>query len=208
MGKGRGTDMLENDHLILRDFLQSDMEKRIDWEQSETEWQLWDAPWEYEGLTPEERREELEEYIRTMQGWAERCQSLSPDAMRYSFQIVIKEENRYIGWVNAYDIDDAYCYTEGEGHCTVGIDIPDREARGKGFGRQALTLFIDYLLMRGVKEIYTQTWSGNQRMIHIAEKMGFEECDRKKEIRMVRGERYDGLTFRLNKKRYEEYKGR
>lgn len=192
--------MLENDHLILRDFLQSDMEKRIDWEQNETEWQLWDAPWEYEGLTAEERREELEEYIRTMQGWAERCQSLSPDAMRYSFQIVIKEENRYIGWVNAYDIDDAYCYTEGEGHCTVGIDIPDREARGKGYGRQALTLFIDYLLMRGVKEIYTQTWSGNQRMIHIAEKMGFEECDRKEGIRMVRGERYDGLTFRLNLK--------
>lgn len=190
--------MLENDHLILRDFLQSDIEKRIDWEQNETEWQLWDAPWEYEGLTAEEKRLELEEYIRTMQGWAERCQSLSPDAMRYSFQIVVKEENRYIGWVNAYDIDDAYCYTEGEGHCTVGIDIPDGEARGKGFGRQALALFIDYFLIHGIKEIYTQTWSGNKRMIHIAEKMGFEECDRKKGIRMVRGERYDGLTFRLN----------
>ncbi|MDE7239271.1 MAG: hypothetical protein K2N41_06110 [Lachnospiraceae bacterium] len=58
---GKGMHMLENDHLILRDFLQSDIAKRIDWEQNETEWQLWDAPWEYEGLTAEEKRAELEE---------------------------------------------------------------------------------------------------------------------------------------------------
>ena len=196
--------MLENENLILRDFLQADIEKRVYWEQSETEWQLWDAPWEYEGLTAEERRMELEEYIRTMQGWVANSQNLSPEAMRYSFQIALNNDaNTYIGWVNAYDIDDAYCYTESEGHCTVGIDIPDREARGKGFGRQALTMFIDYLLMRGMKEIYTQTWSGNGRMIHIAEKLGFEECNRKKNIRVVRGKHYDGLTFKLNLERYE-----
>lgn len=35
-------------------------------------------------------------------------------------------------------------------------------------------------------------------MIHLAEKLGFEECCRKKALRLVRGQRYDGLTFRLN----------
>lgn len=199
--------MLQNDYLILRDFQASDIEKRIYWEQEETEWQLWDAPWEYEGLTAEEKRAELEEYIRTMQGWAKRCKSLSPDAKRYAYQIIRKDEKgSYIGWVTAYDMDDAYCYTEENGHCTVGIDIPDRMERGKGYAYQALTLFIDDLFAHGEKEIFTQTWSGNLRMIHIAEKMGFEECCRKKGIRVVRGKVYDGLTFRLNRERYEEYK--
>lgn len=199
--------MLENDSLILRDFQASDIEKRIYWEQEETEWQLWDAPWEYEGLTAEEKKAELEEYIRTMQGWARRCESLSPNEERFAYQIIRKDKKAsYIGWVTAYDIDDAYCYTEESGHCTVGIDIPDRMERGKGYAYQALTLFIDDLFAHGEKEIFTQTWSGNRRMIHIAEKMGFEECCRKKDIRVVRGERYDGLTFKLNRERYEEYK--
>lgn len=55
-------------------------------------------------------------------------------------------------------------------------------------------------------EIYIQTWSGNERMVHIAEKMGFEECDRKKNFRTVRGRTYDGLTFRLNEQKYAVFK--
>lgn len=200
--------MPENDNLILRDFLESDIEKRIYWEQNETEWQLWDAPWEYEGLTAEETEAQLKDYLYTMQQWAKKYRNLSPDETRYAFQIVLKDEkSTYIGWVSAYDIDDAYCYTEENGHCAVGIDIPDMHARGKGYAYQALTLFIDYLFSRGEDEIYTQTWSGNQRMIHIAEKMGFEECCRKEGIRVVRGETYDGLTFKLNRERYEAFKG-
>lgn len=39
-------------------------------------------------------------------------------------------------------------------------------------------------------------------MIHIAEKIGFEECCRKIGIRSVRGRLYDGLTFKLNKEKF------
>lgn len=66
-------------------------------------------------------------------------------------------------------------------------------------------MFIKYLLERGEAPIFTQTWSGNHRMIHVAEKIGFEECRRKKDLRMVRGERYDGLTFKLNVEKFEDY---
>jgi len=43
------------DRIILRDFMESDIEKRIYWELIETEWQLWDGPWEYENKTEEEK---------------------------------------------------------------------------------------------------------------------------------------------------------
>ena len=41
----------------------------------------------------------------------------------------------------------------------VGIDIPPVDARGKGFGENALTLFIKYLFSvnNNMKTLYTQT---------------------------------------------------
>ena len=76
-----------------------------------------------------------------------------------------------------------------------GIDIPPQSCRGKGYGYEAFKAAIEYLASKGMKEIYTQTWSGNTRMIALAEKLGFREVCRKKDFREVRGEKFDGLTF-------------
>lgn len=188
--------------ITLRDFKESDIETRVYWETAETEWQLWDAPWEYEGVTDDERAAKLEKYIANMHTWAERARNLSADARRYSFQIETNAERKYIGWVSSYCIDDAYNYIDGDGMCAVGIAIPDQTVRGHGYATQALCAFIMYLLDCGENEIYTQTWSGNVRMIGLAQKLGFEECCRKIGICTVRGAQYDGLTFRLNKERF------
>ena len=51
---------LNGKRVSLRDFRESDIAARIRWETEETERQLWDALWEYEGLTfrlnPEKHR--------------------------------------------------------------------------------------------------------------------------------------------------------
>ena len=52
--------ILKDDTVLLRDFKREDIAKRIEWETEKTEWQLWDAPWEYEGLTEEQKKEELQ----------------------------------------------------------------------------------------------------------------------------------------------------
>ena len=54
------------DKVILRDFLPEDIPKRIEWETVETEWQSWDAPWEYDGLTAEEKQADLKRYEENM----------------------------------------------------------------------------------------------------------------------------------------------
>ena len=190
--------------IILRDFIESDIEKRIYWETVEMEWQQWDAPWEYEGLTEDEKESELQGYIGSLHRWVQQDSVLPDDHTRYRFQIALKDEGqKYIGWCNAYCIDKDYCYTDDEAYCAVGINIPEVSERGKGYATQALCMFIQYLLERGECPIFTQTWSGNHRMIHVAEKIGFEECRRKVDFRMVRGERYDGLTFRLNEEKFK-----
>lgn len=198
--------MLRTNNIILRDFKESDIDKRIYWETVENEWQQWDGPWEYEGMTEEQRQEDLRAYIASMEAWA--AAPVPTDAKRKSFQIDVRDpEPRYIGWVNSYYLDDEYSFTRVvTDKCAIGIDIPDVSARGKGYAYQALGLFIDYLFKNGEKEIYTQTWSGNKRMIHIAEKTGFEECCRKVNLRTVQGKKYDGLTFRLNKERYVQFR--
>lgn len=62
---------------------------------------------------------------------------------------------------------------------------------------------------KGMAKIYVQTWSGNTRMMHVAEKCGFEPVKRKTGIRTVGGMKYDGLTYRLSlKKRKPEGENR
>lgn len=195
--------------IILRDFILSDIEKRIDWETNETEWKLWDAPWEYEGLTPEEEEQAFKDYVDKLNGLAEKFKNMPESEQRSSFQIVTREDQeKYVGYVNSYEIDESYNYTAGQGYCTVGINIPDLSARGKGYSYQALCAFIKYLLEHGKESIYLQTWSGNERMVHVAEKTGFEECNRNIGTRFVRGKTYDGLTFKLNMEKFEAFSGK
>lgn len=200
--------MLQANNVVLRDFKESDIEKRIYWETVETEWQKWDGPWEYEGLTEEQKQENLQDYIKSMQKWA--VAAVPADEKRKSFQIdICGPEPKYIGWVSSYYLNEDFAFTRTiTNRCAIGIDIPDVSARGKGYAYQALCLFIDYLFDHGETEIYTQTWSGNERMIHIAEKMGFEEYCRKIGFRTVRGRKYDGLTFCLDRNKYVAFKKR
>lgn len=188
--------------ILLRDFVESDIEKRIYWENTENEWQLWDAPWEYENRTAEEQEKELNEYIETMNGWVEKFAAMHENQKRSGFQICTAE-NVYIGWCGSYYMDETYNYAETGTRCAIGIVVPELAQRGNGYAFHALCLFIDYLLERGESELYTQTWSGNERMISLAAKLGFEECYRKPGIRLVRGSTYDGLSFRLNLEKYK-----
>ena len=187
--------VLKDERVLLRDFMRQDMEKRLYWETVETEWQLWDGPWEYEGQTEEQRREAMARYIKKMEGWADRYGQISATERRWSFQICTAE-GEYIGWCGAYRIGED-CEGDPEGRrVAIGIDLPERQARGKGLATRALRLFMAYQYEQGERELYTQTWSGNERMTGLAQKLGFEEYCRKPGVRTVRGKQYDGLTFR------------
>ena len=188
--------ILKDDTVLLRDFKQEDIAKRIEWETVKTEWQLWDAPWEYEGLTEEQKKEELQKYIKAMEKWAALSETLTDEMPRKSFQICTPE-GEYVGWCGSYFINEDCCFDENADRLAVGIDLPEESARRKGLATHALQLFMAYLRTLGFTELYTQTWSGNVRMIKLAEKLGFTECCRKQKLRMVRGQQYDGLTFRI-----------
>lgn len=102
---------IRNGKVILRDFVDTDIEDRIHWETVETEWQLWDAPWEYEQdekpFDPEQYRSKMLERLSREK---DECR------LRSGFQICIDNPDRtHIGWCNAYRIDDQYNYTKDGG---------------------------------------------------------------------------------------------
>ena len=184
----------ETERLILRDFCKDDIDKRVEWWTKDCEWQNWDAPWEKEEVSDTDGS--LKELIDEFNIFAERCAQKKDNDIRYSFQIEVKDTGEYIGWISCYCIDDDYSYTDEDGKYAFGIDIPPKSCRGSGYGYEAFDAAIKYLIKKGVTEIYTQTWSGNKPMIALAAKLGFEEIKRKKDFRIVDGQKYDGLTFK------------
>lgn len=191
-------------NIVLRDMRESDIDDEIRWNTVETQWALWDAPWEMEeelrNFDPEKHREKELKWIGVPK----------PDH-RLSLEIDTAD-GVHIGSVSAYCIDDNFDWyklnTEDDrrkANWAVGIEINESAYWSNGWGTQALTAFVKYHLEDGYTNLYTQTWSGNIRMIGLAQKLGFTECCRKDKIRLVRGAEYDGLTFRLNAEAFERY---
>lgn len=190
---------IKNDTIILRDFAIGHLPGRVRFETADTEWKLWDAPWEHEGLSAEEEKAELDALLPLLHARARRNMSLGEGELRHGFEIFARDTGAHIGWVNSYSLDDEMDYSQAATRRTaVGIVIADPAQRGSGRGTAALGLFISHLLGHGLAELYTQTWSGNAPMLALAGRLGFEECLRKPGLRTVRGQTYDGLTLRLD----------
>lgn len=176
--------------VILRDMIESDIEDYVHWfsEPSENnDWDRWDAPWEWEETTPDAEREV----------WTRRYQSvqaLAPDAPRWRFEI--EADGTHIGWVSAYT--DLGWLDNPDELPAIGIDIPLRTHRGHGYGKAALQLFMEYWKKQGYRQLYTQTWSGNMPMLQLAQRLGFREIARTKNLREVDGKRYDAITMMIN----------
>jgi len=188
---------IKYENIILRDMIESDIEDYVRWFTTETEWMNTDAPWEKEDSDEETERRSWKEYYESVK-------DLPEDVERWKFEIELN--GRHIGWVSSYFIDEAFEWIaekdikEGQKvYNAIGIDICEPDIWGNGIGTKAFSAFIKYYFDNGLSELYTQTWSGNVRMIHCAEKLDFAECNRYAGIREVDGKIYDGLTFRLKK---------
>ena len=193
-------------NILLRDMEERDIDDDIRWHTTETQWALWDAPWEMEEVLatfdPEKHRAKELEWLAKPK----------PD---HRTSLELDADGVHIGSVNSYCLDENLDWTplmgEGdprEGHWAVGIEICDSAYWSNGWGTKALTAYIRYHLKAGYTDLYTQTWSGNTRMIRLAEKLGFRECRRLSGVRQVRGGTYDALTFRLDRAAFEQHRER
>ena len=186
---------VESGNIILRDMIESDIEDYVRWFTVEREWENWDAPWEKGDTCEEDERKKWTEYYESVK-------DLPDDDLRQKFEI--ESNGRHIGWVSSYCIDENYEWVrkndDGQTvYRAIGIDICEPDLYGQGIGTNTLRAFMNYYFENGEKELYTQTWSGNMRMLRCAEKLGFTECDRDAGEREINGQKYDGLTLKVKK---------
>ena len=155
-------------NILLRDARESDIADDIRWNTTETAWALWDAPWE------------MEEELRRFDPAAYRQKELEalekpPEGCRWRLELDTTE-GVHIGSVSRYCLDGDFSWTEAAPGAdpralrwAVGLDICESAYWSGGWGTQALTAFVRYLLSQGYEDLYTQTWSGNVRMAGLAE---------------------------------------
>lgn len=176
--------------VMLRDYQRSDFNDHLKWRTIETEWMNWDSPWR------EDDRIDAYEYSERRLAV---LGNLSDENIRWTFEICTYPEERHIGWSNCYCLNMFYNYSKKPtGRYALGIDIVPEEFRGKGLGSEAFRLFQNYLLEFGITRVYTQTWVGNTKMQKMAESLGYQPCNLKRNKFSKNNKKYDIITYYLD----------
>lgn len=179
------------DNLVLRDRLQTDVDRFIYW-QTHGEWRMLDAPWEgaHTSLTAEQEANLRTQFLKS-------CDEELPSPRKTA--IVARKDNRPLGWVSRYGEDrtpDTWM---------VGIDLCEDDGLNKGLGTEALGLWVDYLFSNSTAHrIGLDTWSFNPRMSHVAEKVGFVLEGAQREVLQWGGKWLDLVHFGMLRSDWEE----
>lgn len=178
--------------LKLRPFQENDIEDYIRWMTVETEWMEWDAPWEEDDFDADAYRNAC----------FARLEKNAPLSVYSTREIALLGTGQHIGRINTYQIDDDFQSAKEGKNLAIGMDIFDPACRNLGFGTEAWLLFIHHLLVNGVEDVYTQTWSGNMHVQALMHKVGFQLVHIDRAYQVVKGQKVDRLTFRLNKDKF------
>jgi len=182
---------IKGNRVILSDDpLDSDSDAFFRWFNLE-EWQYYDQP--DKPFQPVSREVFDERARKNREKFDELAQNKSRPNPGYHIYTVA---GQHIGWVNCYNWD------QGEKSVFIGISIPEEEHWGKGYGTEAVKLFLNLLFDTfDLNTIRTATWTGNQRMVRCAQKAGFtnQKFMPHSSSISVRGEPLERIEFTLSR---------
>jgi len=116
----------------------------------------------------------------------------------YRFLELDTKEGRHIGWVNSYGFDN------NPHDVKIGISILEDTFWSKGFGTEAVPLWVEYLFREfNLTRIGFSTWQGNERMLKLGRKLGFTEESRIRRSCFVRGQFYDGISMGMLREEWQ-----
>lgn len=146
---------LQGQHIKLRALEPADIELLFSTENNEDLWHL------SQSITPLSRHQ-LEQYI------------LSASADFYEVKqlrlVISNNENKALGFIDLFDFDPL---TRKAG---VGIVISDSNNRNKGYGKEALSLLIDYAFNRlNLHQLFCNIQESNASSIELFEGAGFKK---------------------------------
>lgn len=172
--------------VVLKEATNKDIDELYFWkfEEKEQEAKKWNGPY-----IPEEKIAK-EEYRKD---WG---QEIFPNLPA---SLIIKCDGKAIGYVGSYWVDKNTYWLE------TGIVIYDSNFWNDGYGSESYQLWIDFLFTStDIHRLGMSTWSGNKRMMKVANKLGMKEEARIRDARMVSGEYFDAIKMGILRKEWEE----
>jgi RimJ/RimL family protein N-acetyltransferase len=124
---------------------------------------------------------------------------LEEDALT-RFAIVVGDT--LIGWCGLFDWDDALSLR-------MAITIGDKSYWGRGYGREALGLLVDYaFLHRNAHKVWLEVHANNERAIRSYRSVGFIEEGRIRDNVWLDGKYVDELVMGILRSEWEEIRTR
>lgn len=168
---------------IIRPIEARDLERvwTLLYKDTQPEWKQWDAPYfEYKPMQKDVFMASADTFLDRDDMW------------------VIDVEGTVYGTVSFY-YEDA-----GKEWLEVGIILHQADRWNRGIGTKALALWVDHLFTTlSTFRVGLTTWSGNERMIRVAEKVGMQLEGRIRQVRVVRGNRYDSIRMGMLREEWQ-----
>ena len=121
------------------------------------------------------------------------------DNTRYYFVIVTLENDEMIGTISLENIN--YINRSAK----LGIFIGEEKHRGKGIGKEAIQLILDYgFQYLNLNSIQLSVFAFNERAIACYKKCGFKEVGRLREAYYLNGKYYDKILMDILKSEFNE----
>ncbi|MFJ5788889.1 GNAT family N-acetyltransferase [Lysinibacillus sp. NPDC093197] len=112
--------------------------------------------------------------------------------------LVMAVNDQFIGVVGAYWVDKNTNWLE------TGIVTYNSDYWNGGYGSEAYSLWIDYLFENTtLHRLGMSTWSGNERMMRVADKLGMQLEAKIRDARMVNGKYYDAIKMGILRSEWE-----
>lgn len=167
--------MYTHKELTIRPITEADLPRlwALIYKDEQPEWKKWDAPY-----FPHETKT-YEDFFMTKARWV--------DADNFW---AIEVSGVVCGIVSYYWEHEPSHWLE------IGIVLHESHSWGHGIGTRALTLWIQHLFqtMPLVRVGFT-TWSGNERMMRVGEKLGMQLEARIRKVRYYNGTYYDSIRM-------------
>ena len=132
--------------------------------------------------------------LSATQDWYDR---ISRDQSSFSYAIVEKETDRFIGTCALMRLDPKNHHSE------CAIVIGEKDAWGRGYGKEALGLLLRYGFEElNLHRIYLRVFSFNERAIRLYLRLGFVEEGRQREALYRFGQWHDVIMMGLLRREF------
>lgn len=183
--------MTKNINLVLRELEIKDLEDYFYWNHPSREFHKFNGPY-YGRKNEEELRKQIDEL---------RLQLLNGEksVLKSKKLIANKDTDEIIGQVNWYWKSQETLWME------IGIVIFNENYWGNGIGYIALKMWINEMFTQKQELIRLglSTWSGNERMMKLAEKLGLKKEAVYRKARIVNNQYFDSVSYGILKEEWQ-----